>query len=92
MLFVKKKNVSTRLCIEYGELNKRTVKNMYPLPCIEDLFNQLREATIFSKIDLWLGYHKIKIKEGDVPKTAFRTRYDYYEFVVMLLENGSLIT
>ena len=83
MLFVKKKDGSMRLCIDYGELNKRTIKNKYLLPHIEDLFDQPREATVFYKIDLRSGYHQIKIKEGDVPKTVFRTRYGLYEFVVM---------
>ena len=83
VLFVKKKDGSMRLCVDYRELNKRTVKNRYPLPRIEDLFDQLREATVFSKIDLRSGYHQIKIKNEDVPKTVFRTRYGHYEFVVM---------
>ena len=83
MLFVKKKDGPMRLCIDYKELNKRTVKNKYPLPRIEDLFDLLREATVFSKIDLRSGYHQIKIKNDDIPKTAFQTRYGHYEFVVM---------
>ena len=65
VLFIKKKDGSMCLCNYYIELNKKTIKNNYPLPCIEDLFDQLREATVFSKIDLRLGYHQIKIKEGD---------------------------
>ncbi|KAL0540150.1 hypothetical protein IC582_024380 [Cucumis melo] len=83
VLFVKKKDGSMRLCIDYRELNKVTVKNRYPLPRIDDLFDQLQGATVFSKIDLWSGYHQLRIKDGDVPKTAFRSRYGYYEFIVM---------
>ena len=82
MLFVKKKNGLIRFCIGYKELNKRIVKNKYPLALIKDLFDQLREATVFYNIDLRLGYHQIKIKRKDVPKIDFRTRYDHYEFVV----------
>ncbi|KAL5577457.1 hypothetical protein UlMin_019156 [Ulmus minor] len=70
------------MCIDYRELNKVTVKNRYPLPRIDDLFDQLKGATIFSKIDLRPGYHQLKIKEEDVPKSAFRTRYGHYEHVV----------
>ncbi|KAL4030110.1 hypothetical protein IC575_008344 [Cucumis melo] len=83
VLFVKKKDGSMRLCIDYRELNKVTVKNRYPLPRIDDLFDQLQGATVFSKIDLQLGYHQLRIKDGDVPKTAFRSRYGHYEFIVM---------
>ncbi|KAL0551336.1 hypothetical protein IC582_010422 [Cucumis melo] len=83
VLFVKKKDGSMRLCIDYRELNKVTVKNRYPLPRIDDLFDQLQGATVFSKIDLWSGYHQLRIKDGDVPKTAFRSRYGHYEFIVM---------
>ncbi|KAL0536214.1 hypothetical protein IC582_025155 [Cucumis melo] len=72
-----------RLCINYRELNKVTVKNRYPLPRIDDLFDQLQGATVFSKIDLRSGYHQLRIKDGDVPKTAFRSRYGHYEFIVM---------
>ncbi|KAL0551810.1 hypothetical protein IC582_010899 [Cucumis melo] len=75
VLFVKKKDGSMRLCIDYRELNKVTVKNRYPLPRIDDLFDQLQGATMFSKIDLRSGYHQLRIKDEDVPKTAFRSRY-----------------
>ncbi|KAA0051309.1 ty3-gypsy retrotransposon protein [Cucumis melo var. makuwa] len=83
VLFVKKKDGSMRLCIDYRELNKVTVKNRYPLPRIDDLFDQLQGATVFSKIDLRSGYHQLRIKDGDVPKTTFRSRYGHYEFIVM---------
>ncbi|KAL0559074.1 hypothetical protein IC582_003663 [Cucumis melo] len=83
VLFVKKKDGSMRLCIDYRELNKVTVKNRYPLPRIDDLFDQLQGATVFFKIDLRSGYHQLRIKDEDVPKTAFRSRYGHYEFIVM---------
>ena len=72
-----------RLCIDYQQLNKVTVKNKYLLPRIDDLFDQLKRARVFSKIDLRSGYYQLRIKELDVPKTAFRTRYGHYEFLVM---------
>ena len=90
VLFVQKKDGPMRSCIDYRELNKRTIKNKYPLARIEDLFDQLREATIFFKIDMLSGYHKIKSKEKDAPKTAFRTRYDRYKFVVCHLASPML--
>ncbi|KAL9251810.1 Transposon Ty3-G Gag-Pol polyprotein-like protein [Drosera capensis] len=84
VLFVKKKDGSMRLCIDYRELNKITIKNRYPLPRIDDLFDQLQGASVYSKIDLRSGYHQLHIKTYDISKTVFRTRYGHYEFVVML--------
>ncbi|KAI3691540.1 hypothetical protein L2E82_49905 [Cichorium intybus] len=83
ILFVKKKDGSNRMCIDYRELNKLTVKNRYLLPRIDDLFDQLQGASWFSKIDLRSGYHQMRVREEDIPKTAFRTRYGHFEFVVM---------
>ncbi|GJR30502.1 putative reverse transcriptase domain-containing protein [Tanacetum coccineum] len=83
ILFIKKKDGSFRMCIDYRELNKLTVKNCYPLPRIDDLFDQLQGSNIYSKIDLRSGYHQLRVREEDIPKTAFRTRYGHYEFRVM---------
>jgi hypothetical protein len=82
-LFVKKKDESLRLCIDYHPLNAVTIKNKYPLPRIDVLFDQLVGAKVFSKIDLRSGYHHIKIRASDIPKTAFSTRYVLYEYLVM---------
>ena len=83
MLFVKKKDGTLRMCIDYRGLNQVTVKNKYPLPHIEELFDQLQGAKVFSKLDLRQGYYQLKIRTEDVPKTAFNTRYGHYEFMVM---------
>ncbi|GKD51055.1 putative reverse transcriptase domain-containing protein [Tanacetum coccineum] len=83
VLFVKKKDGLFRMCIDYRELNKLTVKNRYPLLRIYDLFDQLQGSSVYSKIDLRSGYHQLRVREEDIPKTAFRTRYGHYEFQVM---------
>nr|GFC60896.1 putative reverse transcriptase domain-containing protein [Tanacetum cinerariifolium] len=83
VLFVKKKDGSFRMCIDYRELNKLTIKNRYPLLRIDDLFDQLKGSRYFSKIDLQSGYHQLRVREEDIPKTAFRTRYGHFEFTVM---------
>jgi hypothetical protein len=82
MLLVRKDR-SMRMCINYRELNKMTIKNRYPLPRIDDLLNQLKGVCVFSKIDLRSGNHKVRMKEKDIPKIAFRTHYGHYEFLVM---------
>ena len=83
VLFVKKKDGSMRLCIDYRGINHMTVKNKYPLPRIDDLFDQLRGARVFSKIDLRSGYHQLRVADANIAKTAFRTRYGHYEFTVL---------
>ncbi|KAI3815268.1 hypothetical protein L1987_14930 [Smallanthus sonchifolius] len=82
VLFVTKKHGSMRMCIDYRELNKLTVKNRYPLHRIDDMFDQLQGSKYFSKINLRSGYHQLKVQEEDVPKTAFRTRYGHHEFLI----------
>jgi len=83
VLFVAKRDGTIRLCIDYRSLNEVTIKNKYPLPKIEDLFDQLSGAKVFSKIDLRSGYYQLKIRPQDIPKTAFVTRYGLYECTVM---------
>ncbi|GKB26910.1 putative reverse transcriptase domain-containing protein [Tanacetum coccineum] len=86
ILFVKKKDGSFRMCIDYRELNKLTVKNRYPLPRIDDLFDQLQGSSVYSKIDLRSIYHQLRVHEEDISNTAFRTWYGHYEFQVMLFD------
>jgi hypothetical protein len=83
VLFVQKKDGSQRMCVDYRSLNGVTVKNKYRLPNIDDLFDQMSGARVFSKIDLRSGYHQMKIRPSDIPKTDFSTRYGLYEFTVM---------
>jgi hypothetical protein len=83
VLFVEQKDGTQRMCVDYLSLNDVTIKNEYPLPRIEDLFDQMKGVSVFLKIDLRLGYHQLKIRELDIPKTAFRTRYGLYEYTVM---------
>jgi hypothetical protein len=83
VLFVENKDGTKRMCVDYGALNKVTIKNKYPLPRIEDPFDQLRGASVFSKIDMRSGYHQLRIQPSDIPKTAFITKYGLYEYTVM---------
>ena len=83
VLFAKKKDKTLRLCIDYRQLNRVTIKNQYPLQRIDDLFDQLRGARVYSKIDLRTGYHQLRVRDTDIPKTAFGTRYGHFEFTVI---------
>ena len=83
VLFVRKKDGTSRLVQDYCGINKKTIKNKYPLPRINDLFEQFNGAKVFSKLDLRMGYHQIRVREEDITKTAFSTCYGLYEFTVM---------
>ena len=83
VLFSKNKDKTFRLYIDYRQLNRVPIKNRYPLPRIDDLFYQLRGAQVYSKIDLYTNYHRLRIREADIPKTTFKTRYGHFEFTVM---------
>jgi hypothetical protein len=83
VIFVAKKDGTQRMCVDYRSLNDVTIKNKYPLPRIEDLFDQMRGSKVFSKIDLRSGYHQLKIRPSDIPKTTFTTRYGLYEYTIM---------
>ena len=83
VLFSKKQDETLRLCIDYRQLNRVTIKNRYPLSRIDDLFDQLRGAQVYSKIDLRTGYHRLRVRGADIPKTTFRTRYGNFKFIVM---------
>ena len=83
VLFVKNKDGTLRMCVDYRQLNKVTIKNNYPLPRIDDSLDQLQGSSFFSKIDLRSGYHQLRVRDGDIPKTGFHTRYGHYEFLVM---------
>ena len=83
VIFVRKKDGLWRLCIDYRQLNKETIKNQYPLPRIDDLFDQMKGAMVFSKIDLRSRYHQLQIKEEHIPKTTFKMIFGHYEFIVL---------
>jgi hypothetical protein len=83
IIFIQKKDGSWRLCIDYRQMNKATIKNQYPLTRIDDLFDQMKGTTMFSKIDLRSGYHQLWIKEDDIPNTAFKMRFGHYKFIVL---------
>ena len=83
VIFVKKKVGSLRLCIDNKQLNRATIRNQYPLPRIDEIFNQLHGSRVYSKIDLRSGYHQLRVRENDISKTTFSTRYGHYQFLVM---------
>ena len=86
ILFARKKDKTLRLCIDYMQLIRVMIKNRNPLPRIDDLFDQLRGARVYSKINLRTGYHQLRVRDTDIPKTAFRKRYGHFEFTVMPLD------
>ena len=86
VLFSKKKDKTLCLCIDYRQLNRVIIKNMYPFLRIDDLFNQLRGGQVYSKIDFCIGYHQLRVSEAGIPKMAFRTRYGKFEFTMMPFE------
>ena len=90
VLFVKKDGTD-RLCVDYRPVNKKTIKNKYPLPNINELFEQLKGAQVFSKLDLRMRYHQIRIREEDIPKTAFRTSFGSYEYILSYLSALSML-
>ena len=83
VMFSKNRGKTLQLCIDYRQLNRATIKNRYPLPWIDNLFDQLRGARVYSKTDLCTGYHQLRVREADILKTAFRTRYEHFEFTMM---------
>ena len=83
VLFAKKRDKTLRLCIDYRQLNRVTIKIRYPLPWIDDLFDQLRGARVYSKIDLRIGYHQLRVRETEIPTKVFRIRYEHFEFTMM---------
>jgi hypothetical protein len=83
VIFMRKKDGSWRLCIDYHQLNKATIKDQYPFPRIDDLFDQMKGTMVFSKIDLRSGYHQLQIKKDSIPKTAFKTSFGHYEFTIL---------
>ena len=83
VIFAKEKDKTLKLCIDYRQLNRVAIKNQYPLPRIDDLFDQLRGVRVYSKIDLRIGYHQLRVREIDILKTTFRTSYGHFEFTVM---------
>ena len=92
VLLSKKKDKSLWLCIDYRQLNRVTIKNRYPLPRIDDLFDQLKGAQVYSKVDLHTSYHRLRVREADIPKTTFRTRYGNLEFTLMPFELTNSLT